>query len=161
MLNINSSACVEASQELTWKYLSDLENLDQWSEPVLSVTCDGKAKGMDAERTCRLRGGIEVRERWIAWDEGKSYTYIGTGVPLAKTAKNTWTLTSYGDKTLVASEVEVEMKGGVFGKLLEPLMLIMSRKMASDSLAAFKYLVENGKPYPGKHSKLPRAPASC
>jgi len=141
--------------------LSDIENLDQWSEPVLSATCDGKAKGMDAARICRLRGGIEIRERWTAWDEGKSYTYIATGVPLAKIARNSWTLTPYEDKTLITSEAEIEIKGGIFGKLLEPLMLIMSRKMASDSLAAFKYLVENGEPYTVKHSKLPRASVSC
>lgn len=161
MLNVVSSACVEASQEEVWKYLSDIENLDQWSEPILSVDCDGQIKGVGAERTCCLRGGIEVRERWTEWVEGQSYTYVGTGFPLAKIAKNTWTLTSYGDKTLITSTAEVEAKGGVFGKVLELLMLIMSRKMASDSLAAFKYLVENGEPYPGKHSKLPRAPVSC
>jgi hypothetical protein len=33
--------------------------------------------------------------------------------------------------------------------------------MGADALAAFKYLVENGKPYEGKHSSLPRVPVTC
>jgi hypothetical protein len=47
------------------------------------------------------------------------------------------------------------------GKLLEPLMGLAMRRMAPNSLAAFKYLVENGRSYGGKHSTLPRAAVSC
>jgi len=55
----------------------------------------------------------------------------------------------------------VELKGGPFGRLLEPIMALAFRRMGSNSLAAFKYLVENGRPYAGKHSDLPRAAATC
>ena len=57
-------------------------------------------------------------------------------------------------KTLLTTESEVVLKGGIFGKILEPLMLLISKKMGSDALSAFKYLVENGQPYEGKHSSF-------
>jgi len=62
---------------------------------------------------------------------------------------------------LLTTESEVLLKGGILGKLLEPVMLILSKKMGSDSLSAFKYLVEQGKPYDGKHSSLPRVTSFC
>ncbi len=50
---------------------------------------------------------------------------------------------------------------GTLGRMLEPLMGFAMRPMAPNSLAAFKCLVENGRPYEGKHSTPPRAPVSC
>ena len=47
------------------------------------------------------------------------------------------------------------------GKLLEPLMRLASNRIGSDSLSVFKFLVENGKPYEGKYSLLPRVSAVC
>ena len=64
-------------------------------------------------------------------------------------------------KTLLTTESEVVLKGGIFGKILEPLMLLISKKMSSDALSALKYLVENGKPYEGNHSSLPRVSSVC
>jgi hypothetical protein len=83
------------------------------------------------------------------------------GVPLMKRATNTWSVYPRGDKTLLTSRAELVLKGGIFGQFIEPVMMLMMRRMAPDSLAAFKYLVENGRPYAGKHSELPRAPISC
>ena len=102
-----------------------------------------------------------VKEEWTHWDEGNSFTYLASGAPLMKFAKNRWSLQSVNGKTLLTTESEVELKGGLFGTLLQPLVRIMTNRMGSDALAAFKYLVENGQPYEGKHSSLPRVSPIC
>lgn len=120
-----------------------------------------KTGGAGTIRTCHLKGNISIREKWIDWDEGHSYTYMTHGAPFVKSARNTWSVKSKKGKTLLTTESAVELKGGVVGKLLEPLMLIISKRMGANSLAAIKYLIENGKPPTKKHSKLPRVPISC
>jgi hypothetical protein len=78
-----------------------------------------------------------------------------------KRAVNRWSLMPQGDKTLLTSEAELEIKGGVFGRMLEPILGPVLRTMAPNALAGFKYLVEHGYHYNGKASELPRAPAVC
>jgi hypothetical protein len=59
-----------------------------------------------------LRGGITVHERWLAWHEGRSFTYEGIGVPGVAQASNHWTVRPEGAQTLLSSEADVELKGG-------------------------------------------------
>lgn len=162
MLKMIGTACINASSEKTWEVLSDIENMHQWSESVLSATCGDKAKrGVGAERTCKLKNNITIVERWVSWNEGSSFTYEGFNLPLVKSAKNTWSVVSDNGKTLLTTESVVILKGGIFGRILEPLMKLIAIKMGGDALAAFKYLVENDKPFDGKHSILPRVPVGC
>lgn len=162
MLKMKSSACIDANPETTWAFLTDLENISSWSETVLSSECKGeRKKGIGAERRCRIGKNVVIIERWVSWKEGEFYTYEGFNLPLVKSARNTWSVKAENGKTLLKTESEVVLKGGIFGRILEPIMLLVSKKMASDALSAFKYLVENGKPYEGKHSSLPRAPVVC
>jgi len=162
MIKIKVTACIDASPKATWDVLSDLESISLWSEPVLLAQCHGAQKqGVGAERICHLGKRVVITERWTSWEEGESYTYEGFNLPLVKSARNTWSVKADNGKTLLTSQSYIVLKGGMFGKLLEPLMLFISNKMAADALAAFKYLVENGKPYEGKHSLLPRVSAVC
>ena len=102
-----------------------------------------------------------MHERWVAWDEGRSFTYEGVGIPLVRRATNRWSVLPRGGNSLLTSEAKLELKGGVLGRLLEPVMGLAARSMAPNSLAAFKYLVEHGHPWDGKASELPKAPAIC
>ena len=124
--------------------------------------CEGAlSQGVGAERTCELVGNYIIKEHWVAWDEGRSFQYEGVGIPLMKRAVNRWSVVAQGERTLLTSEAELEIKGGVFGRMLEPLLEPLMRRMAPNALAGFKYLVEHGHPYDGKASELPRAPATC
>ncbi len=162
MLRMKGTACIDATPEATWNVLADIENIQLWSETVLSSACTGSQRaGVGAERTCQIGKKVTITERWVAWQEGESYTYEGFNLPLVKSAKNTWSVKEENGKTLLTTESEVVLKGGVLGKLLEPLMKWVSRKMGSNALASLKYYVENGKPFEGKHSLLPRAAISC
>jgi hypothetical protein len=75
------------------------------------------------------------KEHWVAWDEGRSFTYEGVGVPLMKRAVNRWSVIPHGEQSLLTSEAEVEFKGGVFGRMLEPILAPLMRRMAPDALA--------------------------
>ena len=162
MLKMKGSACIDASPETTWNVLADIENIHLWSEVILSSECSGNTKqGIGAERTCQIGDRVQITERWISWKEGESYTYEGFNLPLVKSAKNTWSVKEENGKTLLTTESEVVLKGGVLGRLLEPVMLFVSRRLGANTLAALKYFIENGKPYEGKHSLLPRVAISC
>ena len=162
MIKLFASVCIEAPAETVWARLAKLEDIQLWSEPVVRARCEGTlSQGVGAERTCELAGNYTIKERWVAWDEGRSFTYEGFGIPLMKRAANRWTVVPQGEQSLLTSEAELEIKGGVFGRVLEPLLVPLLRRMAPNALAGFKYLVENGHPYAGKASKLPRVPATC
>jgi Polyketide cyclase / dehydrase and lipid transport len=161
-IGLVASVCIEAPADAVWERLARLEDIRLWSEAVLDARCDGpRSKGVGAERTCDLRGGFTIRERWLAWDEGRSFTYEGVGIPLVARARNEWTVEPVGDQTLLTSRAEVVLKGGTLGRLFEPIVALQSRRLGVRTLAAFKYLVEHGEPPGVKHSKLPRAAVAC
>jgi hypothetical protein len=62
---------------------------------------------------------------------------------------------------VLTTAAERELKGGILGRLVAPAMGRLMRRMGRNSLAGFKYFVEHGRPYPGKQSELPQAPAGC
>jgi len=162
MIKLLLSACIDAEKNNVWEILSQVEKINLWVEPVISAYCEGDLiKGAGMVRVCRLKRNITIKEKWISWDEGHSFTYVGYNIPMVKRAINTWSVESIKGKTLVTSKSEIELKGGIIGKLLEPLMRLISKKMGNESLASLKYLVENKKPYGGKLSTLPDLPITC
>lgn len=162
MITLTASVCINATTPLVWEHLARIEEIQLWSELVLSARISGAlSQGVGAERICELAGSRTIRERWIAWDEGRSFEYEGYDIPLVRRARNRWSVAAHGDRTLLTSEASVVLRGGLAGALLEPLMAPVMRRTAAGTLAAFKYLVEHGQPYPGRASELPPAPAVC
>jgi ligand-binding SRPBCC domain-containing protein len=162
MITLFASVCIEAPAEAVWARLARLEDIQLWSEPVLHARSTGSVEqGVGAERVCELAGNQRVTERWVAWEEGRSFTYEGTGIPLIQRAVNRWSVIPQGERALLTSEASVTIKGGMFGRMLEPILGPLMRRMAPNALAGFKYLVEHGRPYPGKASDLPRVSATC
>ena len=162
MIRLIASVCIEAPADIVWARLARLEDIQLWAEPVVHARCDGAVtQGVGAERTCKLAAHRTIHERWVAWDEGRSFTYEGLGIPLMKRAINHWSVLPQGDKSLLTSEAELELKGGVLGRILEPLLGPLMQRMAPHALAGFKYLAEHGHPYAGKASDLPKVAAIC
>ncbi len=162
MINLLGSVCIEAPAREVWAGLARLEDIQLWSEAVVDARCEGAiSQGVGAERTCDLVGGITIKERWLAWEEGRSFAYEGVGIPLVARARNEWTVHAEGERTLLTSRAEVVLKGGFVGKLLEPLVAYQLNRIGPRTLAAFKYLMEHGEPPQGKHSKLPKIPVAC
>jgi hypothetical protein len=161
-IKLVASVCIEAPAEDVWARLARLEDIRLWSEAVLDARCEGAlSQGVGAERTCDLRGSIAIHERWLAWDEGRSFTYEGVGIPLVSRARNEWTVQPEGDQTLLTSQAEVVLKGGPLGRLLEPIVAYQLNRIGPRTLTAFKYLIEHGEPPRVKHAKLPRVATAC
>ena len=161
-MKLKMTACIDASNEKVWQVLSDISNVNLWVDPILSARCESEnISGVGTVRICELKGNMTVIERWTEWNEGVSFTYVADEVALIKSARNTWTVIPEENMTLVITESEVVLKGGIFGKLLEPLMYLVSKKMGSNSLSSLRYLVETGSPFIGNSSKLPRVSVVC
>ena len=161
MLKLQSSICVNASMDKTWKYLSTIENVDLWVASINKSYCEGnKNSGIGAIRICKL-DKFDVKEEFIKWDEGKSFKYVATGAPMIKSAYNHWSIEAFGDETLITSYSEIIVKGGLFGRLLEPLIFLATRFAFPNALAPLKYFIETGKPYAGNAKDLPKAVAFC
>ena len=115
---------------------------------------------MGAVRLCELQQGT-IRETIVHWEEGKSFKYRGEGTPMMKQATNHWSVQAHGTQTIVTTTAEVELKGGIFGVSLQPLVRMMASRMGARSLSSLKYLVEHGEPYRGNPRRLAPAPATC
>jgi hypothetical protein len=162
MICHRASACIEAPADDVWDRLARLEDIQLWSEAVITAECRPKtSRGVGAERACRLTGGVTIRERWLEWDEGRGFLYEGIGVPLLAKARNRWTVDPYGNRSLIVSEAEVWLKGRLLGRLAAPLVSWQIRRFATRTLAAFKYFVEHGEPPPVRHSRLAVPAAVC
>ena len=162
MIRHSASVCIDADASEVWERLARLEDIQLWSEAVLAAECNGeRSRGVGAERTCRLSGGVTIHERWLEWEEGRSFRYEGHGIPFVANAASQWTVHPHGHQTLLTSESEVRLKGGAISRPFSPLLSRQLDRVAKRTLTAFKYLVEHGEPPPGRHSRLPAAPAAC
>jgi hypothetical protein len=162
MIKLVATVCIEAPAATVWAQLAQLEDIQLWSAAVVRARCDGAVtRGVGAERTCDLVGNVTITERWVAWEDGHSFTYEGRGIPLMQRATNRWSVVPQGAKALLTSEATVEIKGGRLGRLLEPILGPVLRRTAPQALAAFKYFVEHGQPYIGKAADLPVAAVTC
>lgn len=161
MVQLTRSVCIDAPAADVWAVLSKLEAIVQWVPSIQHAHCPDQSRGVGALRVCELKQAT-IRETITQWEEGKSFTYQGEGAPLMKRATNRWSVEPHGTtRTLVTSTAEVELKGGVFGILLEPLVRAMAGRLGAQSLASLKYLVEHKAPFPGRPSALAPAAAGC
>ena len=162
MIRQRASVCIDAPAGAVWERLARLEDIQLWSEAVVAASCpDGRSRGVGAERVCRLAGGVTIRERWLEWQEGSGFVYEGVGVPFVARARNRWTVQPHGSRTMLISEADVWLKGGLIGRLMSPLASRQIGRVASRTLAAFAYLVEHGEAPHVKHSRLPVPAPVC
>lgn len=161
-MKLKATICIDAPKERVWALLSDVENVNLWVKPVVTARCEStQTRGEGTIRVCQLNTGATIREQWIAWDEGHSYTYQVVNIALMKKAINKWSVEDVNGKTLLTSEATIQLKGGLFGRLLEPIVRIWSTRLGARSLSAFKYLVETGHAFEGKVSELPALSVTC
>ncbi len=162
MFRMSASACIDAPAGVVWAHLARLDQLHLWTDMVhrsyISSPC---TTGVDAERTCELAGGRRLHERVVAWDEGRSFTYVSSDAPMMKFARNTWSVTAMGDRAMVTSDAEVEFRGGWLGRALGWLFLPLMQRLLPNPMVKLKFWVEHGRPYDGKASSLPVPAAIC
>jgi len=162
MITLSASVCIDASPAAVWAALSNLEGIHLWTDVIHHSYCIGEhTRGVGAVRVCELRGDVRLEERMIEWTEGRSLAYVGEGLPLVRRAVNRWSISPEEGRTLLTTVSEVELKGGWLGRLGEPLLRIVSARMARRSLSLFKHLVEHGSVPARSHRLRLPSPVAC
>ena len=161
-MKMNNTICIDAPKERVWAVLADVVSVADWVEQIYQADYGSVQKhGVGTQRVCHLTGGITLEETWTEWEEGEFYTYEATGMPMIKEARNRWSVEEVNGQTFLTSNAELVPKGGVLGQIVVPIFRWWSTRLGSDSMARFKYLAENGRPYKGDGSDLPVASATC
>ncbi|MFN8442004.1 MAG: SRPBCC family protein [Caldilineaceae bacterium] len=161
-MKLKATICIDAPKERVWQVLADVVGIPLWAKSIEFAHCEGEqTRGIGTVRICQLKGGAILKETWTAWEEGQSFTYRTVNVALMKSATNRWSVEDINGKTLLTSEATVELKGGLFGRLMEPVVRIWSKRLSRESLAALKCLVETGQPFAGKSADLSVVAATC
>ncbi len=93
MMKMSASVCVDAPVKKVWDLLSKLDGIQDWSGSIHRSYCEGdQTSGVNAVRVCELSRNVTIKETVIAWEEGRSFTYTGQGIPLLNHAQNTWSV---------------------------------------------------------------------
>lgn len=163
MFTMKTSACIEAPATVVWAHLAQLDRISVWTDVIHRAHVSGScAMGVGAVRTCELGHGRELHERFVAWDEGRSFTYESTDAPMMALARNTWTVTPMGaGRALVTSEAEMLFRGGWLGSVVGFVLVPLMKLVLPNPLAKFVYWVENGRPYEGRARSLPVPISAC
>src|SRR5262245_19545993 len=134
MLKLEATACIDAPAEDVWKWLSELDAVPLWIGAIKKAHCPAIRRGVGASRVCELKAATII-ETIINWDEGRSFEYRGEGAPMLKEATNRWSVEPIGPgQTLIRTQATARFKGGLFGRMLEPLMRPMFNRLGAMSL---------------------------
>ncbi len=155
MAKLTRQIRIESGADKVWEVLSDIGGVAKWAPTVNhAVTLTSAKSGVGCERECDVAGFGKIRERFVEWDEGRSYTYEVTDAGPMRYVRNTWSVDAAGEGSIVTVETDFRVKFGLLGALMVPMVGIMMRKQLKLSLAGLKYHVETGDVV---DSKLPKS----
>lgn len=81
-VKIEATAVVRAPRQAVWDVLIDHRSWPRWFGGSL-VRCEPTSveeSGVGSSRMVVLKGGVEVQERFIAWDEPGLWSFTGTAM---------------------------------------------------------------------------------
>lgn len=148
---------IDAPAQRVWEILRELDGVSHYIQAVKTSVHDAEIKyGVGAKRVCEIEGVGTISEKIIEWNEGKSYKYEVEGMPsIIRNACNTWEVKTEGNQCIVISTIDATTKFGVFGKMLENIVLKKRFSHAMKrGLAQLKYYIENDKAYAGSVEEL-------
>ena len=146
MTKLSGQILIDAPAERVWEVLADFGGVYKWAASVTSSYSTSEANsGEDASRHCDIPGFGGIEEYVTEWNEGRSFTYTVKPVGLIDESTSTWKITPQGDKTLVYTELDIRMRFGLFGRLMEKLYLKRrAQKATTNALAGLKQHVKTG-----------------
>jgi len=146
---VRTTRTINASSSKIWTVLSDFSNIQIFHPNVLDVDQLSEVdRGLGAERRCNFYSGGSVVEKIISWDDERQFftcTVTEISAPILDVTAG------MGVKLIDShhSEVQIEMtyvpKWGIFGKILDVLMLRMGmRHVFNKVLKGLQHHVETG-----------------
>ncbi len=126
MATIHNEITVNASIDKVWTMLTDLELLDQYDPTVKKSTLVSTEKtGIGAKRKVLMLDGKNwFDEKVIVFKPNEALTYQLTDCSFPiKGLKHSYSFEKVGSQTKVKQVMEYTVKFGLFGKLLDAIMI--------------------------------------
>lgn len=137
MATIHNEITVNASVDKIWTILAHPELLDQYDPTVKKSTLiSDERTGIGAKRKVLMLDGKNwFDEKITTFEPNKALTYQLTDCSFPiKGLKHSYTFVTQGSQTKVKQVMEYTVKFGVFGKLLDALMI---RKQSDAGIKKF------------------------
>ena len=137
MTTLYNEITVNASIDKIWNILSDLELLDQYDPTVKKSTLVSTEKtGLGARRKVNMLDGKNwFDEKVTVWKPNEALTYQLTDCSFPmKGLKHSYSFQKVGNQTKVMQTMEYTVKFGLFGRLLDNLMI---RKQSDNGIKKF------------------------
>lgn len=128
MATLDNAIQIDASPDTVWAVLTKLDALHAYDPGVrLARLLDGPREGVGATRQCDLRPKGWFRERVTEWVPGQSLAFelFECSLPV-KSLTHRYSIVAHGSGTVVRQRMEYQLKGGLFGRALD--MLVVRRK---------------------------------
>ena len=137
MATIHNEIAVNASLDKVWAVLTDLELLDKYDPTVMKSTLISAEKnGIGAKRRVDMLDGKNWFEENVSVfkpNEALTYELTACSFPIHQ-LKHSYSFEKAGDQTRVKQVMEYTVKFGLFGKLLDGLMI---RKQSDSGIKKF------------------------
>ena len=137
MATIYNEIIVNASIDKVWNLLTDLEILDQYDPTVKKSTLISTEKtGIGAKRKVHMLDGKNwFDEKVTVFEPNQALTYQLTECSFQiKGLKHSYSFEKIGTQTKVKQVMDYTVKFGLFGKLLDRLMI---RKQSDSGIKKF------------------------
>ena len=137
MTRLINTIRVKATREALWGILANMEMLEQYDATVNSSKQVGDLKtGIGAKRRVTMKDGKNwFEEKVTVYEHGNALAYQLTDCSFPINGlKHTYSFEQNGEYTTVIQVMEYEVKFGMFGKLLDTLLV---RKQTQSGVAKF------------------------
>ncbi|MEO8149882.1 MAG: SRPBCC family protein [Bacteroidia bacterium] len=126
MATIHNEITINATTEKVWQLLTDLEMLDKYDPTVKKSTLVSTGKtGLGAKRKVLMLDGknwFDEKVTVFKPNEALTYELTACSFPIHK-LKHSYSFEKVGNQTKVKQVMEYTVRFGLFGKLLDSLMI--------------------------------------
>ncbi len=137
MATINSEIVINAPIEKIWEALSEIETLDKYDPLVKKSTAISQTtKGIGAKRKVDMKDGKNwFEEQCTVWKPTEALTYELTACSFpVHQLKHAYSFEKAGNQIKIKQVMHYTVKFGLFGKLLDALMI---RKQSDRGIKKF------------------------
>lgn len=121
-----ASVIIDAHKDSVWKVVNDFSSIADFHPLVKTSKSTNEISGLGAKRYCELLPMGAMEEEITQWTDGVSFTtYVvgGKMLPPCHYMRGILDLQPMGEQTKVTFTFKYHMKFGVFGRLMNALMI--------------------------------------